>query len=320
MSGKSLSHRQREGRKTMKTKDRTVPRWLPAAIALAGGSALAVWAAGRLGITSLEGAVLLIRSAAPWSCLSFLLLQLSSVVLAPIPSNLMATVGGACFGFPLGFAMTFCSVTAGSLLTFSLSRWLGRGWARRMVEEKVSDKYLSLLERKRDSFLVLVFLFPFFPDDLICILAGLTDIPFRRFGLIVLLTRHWGLMAASLAGANLFTAPGWMLPVLASAGAVLFLLGLRYGDAVEEALCFGWIDSTVKAGEGVMWRRFSPRRKRSPWTELNKERCRRLERLGLMTDAGRAVLPNMDFHIDDDVLVALQGDEAVWQNFQTGGR
>ena len=93
--------------------------------------------------------------------------------------------------------------------------------------------------------------------------------------------------------------------------------GLQYLDAVEEALCFGWIDSTIKAGEGVMWRRFSPRRKRSPWTELNKERCRRLERLGLMTDAGRAVLPDMDFQIDDDVLAALQSDESVWQNFQT---
>ena len=93
--------------------------------------------------------------------------------------------------------------------------------------------------------------------------------------------------------------------------------GLQYLDAVEEALCFGWIDSTIKAGEGVMWRRFSPRRKRSPWTELNKERCRRLERLGLMTDAGRAVLPDMDFQIDDDVLAALQSDDAVWQNFQT---
>ena len=87
--------------------------------------------------------------------------------------------------------------------------------------------------------------------------------------------------------------------------------GLQYLDAVEEALCFGWIDSTIKAGEGVMWRRFSPRRKRSPWTELNKERCRRLERLGLMTDAGRAVMPNMDFQIDDDVLAALQSDDVV---------
>ena len=66
-----------------------------------------------------------------------------------------------------------------------------------------------------------------------------------------------------------------------------------------------------------MWRRFSPRRKRSPWTELNKERCRRLERLGLMTDAGRAVLPSMDFRIDDDILVVLQSDDTVWHNFQT---
>jgi hypothetical protein len=36
-----------------------------------------------------------------------------------------------------------------------------------------------------------------------------------------------------------------------------------------------------------------------------------------MTDAGRAVLPDMDFQIDDDVLVALQSDKVVWLNFQT---
>ena len=36
-----------------------------------------------------------------------------------------------------------------------------------------------------------------------------------------------------------------------------------------------------------------------------------------MTDAGRAVLPDMDFQIDEDILVALQNDEVVWQNFQT---
>lgn len=92
--------------------------------------------------------------------------------------------------------------------------------------------------------------------------------------------------------------------------------GLQYLDSVEEALCFGWIDSTIKSGEGVMWRRFSPRRKHSPWTELNKERCRRLERLGLMTDAGRAVLPDMDFKIDDDILTVLQSDDTLWRNVQ----
>ena len=49
-----------------------------------------------------------------------------------------------------------------------------------------------------------------------------------------------------------------------------------YIDAVEEALCFGWIDGTTKKMEnGVMAQRLAPRRKRSLWSELNKERCRR---------------------------------------------
>lgn len=61
----------------------------------------------------------------------------------------------------------------------------------------------------------------------------------------------------------------------------------------REALCFGWIDSSARAIEGMQLQRFSPRRKNSPWTELNKERVRRLERIGLMTDAGRQVLPSM---------------------------
>ena len=57
-----------------------------------------------------------------------------------------------------------------------------------------------------------------------------------------------------------------------------------YIDAVEEALCFGWIDSVQKPINGVNMQRFSPRKKNSPWTELNKERVRRLEKLGLMTN------------------------------------
>lgn len=63
---------------------------------------------------------------------------------------------------------------------------------------------------------------------------------------------------------------------------------LPYIDIVEEALCFGWIDSTVKKlPDGRLAQRLSPRRKGSHWTELNKERCRQLEAQGLMTEAGR---------------------------------
>ncbi len=50
-------------------------------------------------------------------------------------------------------------------------------------------------------------------------------------------------------------------------------------------MCFGWIDSaTKKTDKGVTAQRLAPRRKGGLWSELNKERCRRIERLGLMTD------------------------------------
>ena len=62
---------------------------------------------------------------------------------------------------------------------------------------------------------------------------------------------------------------------------------LPYIDIVEEALCFGWIDSTLKKlPDGRLAQRLSPRRKGSHWTELNKERCRQLEASGLMTASG----------------------------------
>lgn len=67
---------------------------------------------------------------------------------------------------------------------------------------------------------------------------------------------------------------------------------LLYLDIVEEAICFGWIDSTCKKlPDGRLAQRLSPRRKGSHWTELNKQRCRDLERRGLMTPAGLAAMP-----------------------------
>lgn len=63
---------------------------------------------------------------------------------------------------------------------------------------------------------------------------------------------------------------------------------IPYIEIVEECLCFGWIDSTLKKmPDGRLAQRISPRRKGSHWTQLNRERCMKLEQLGLMTDDGR---------------------------------
>lgn len=94
---------------------------------------------------------------------------------------------------------------------------------------------------------------------------------------------------------------------------------LLYLDAVEEALCFGWIDGIKKKiSEDHLAQRFSPRAKKSSWTELNKERVRRLEKMGLMTDAGRKVLPDMNpeaFVIDPYIYQRLMEDQSVYDNF-----
>lgn len=90
---------------------------------------------------------------------------------------------------------------------------------------------------------------------------------------------------------------------------------LAYLDAVEEALCFGWIDSTLRPAGDLTIQRFTPRRKDSNWTELNIVRCERLERLGLMTDAGRAAIPDRTFSIDDDVMAAIRSDPEASANF-----
>jgi uncharacterized protein YdeI (YjbR/CyaY-like superfamily) len=67
---------------------------------------------------------------------------------------------------------------------------------------------------------------------------------------------------------------------------------LNYVDAVEEAICFGWIDGLEKSMDSERYAlRFSPRRTQSNWTETNKERARKMISEGKMTQAGLTTLP-----------------------------
>jgi uncharacterized protein YdeI (YjbR/CyaY-like superfamily) len=93
---------------------------------------------------------------------------------------------------------------------------------------------------------------------------------------------------------------------------------VTYLDAVEEAICFGWIDGIQKRfSPHELAQRFTPRKRRSNWTELNKERARRLIRLELMTEAGSATLPDLyvKFIVAEDILAALKNKLAAWANF-----
>jgi uncharacterized protein YdeI (YjbR/CyaY-like superfamily) len=94
---------------------------------------------------------------------------------------------------------------------------------------------------------------------------------------------------------------------------------ISYDDAVEEALCYGWIDSSVKNVDKDSYaQRFTPRRPGSPISEMNKERVRRLLAADKMTPAGMAVAGDTESRLEiaPDILAELRKDERTWTNFQ----
>jgi uncharacterized protein YdeI (YjbR/CyaY-like superfamily) len=104
---------------------------------------------------------------------------------------------------------------------------------------------------------------------------------------------------------------------------------LPYDEAVEEALCFGWIDSIIKKLEAdSRAQRFTPRNPKSNLSELNKERVRRMIKAGKMTPAGlerikkhlvsneKGELKPIPFVMPEDIIKRLKKDPVVWENFQ----
>src|SRR5215475_1579894 len=96
---------------------------------------------------------------------------------------------------------------------------------------------------------------------------------------------------------------------------------ISYNDAVEEALCFGWIDSTVKSLDAERFvQKFSPRKPKSGYSQLNKERLQRLIGQGkVMKDvlATARDIAAEEFALPSDILQALKANAEAWENFQS---
>ncbi len=95
---------------------------------------------------------------------------------------------------------------------------------------------------------------------------------------------------------------------------------ILYNDAVEEALCFGWIDSTVKSlDEETTIQRFCKRRKNSSFSQPNIERLRWLMQHDLIHESIRddvVKIIQREFQFPEDIVVRLESDVTVWKNYQ----
>ncbi len=97
---------------------------------------------------------------------------------------------------------------------------------------------------------------------------------------------------------------------------------VSYNDAVEEALCYGWIDSIMrKLDENRYAQRFSPRRRTSGLSQMNKERVDKLIAQKKMTRAGLDAIAHAykgdtkRFVVPPDILNALKADPVIWKNY-----
>jgi uncharacterized protein YdeI (YjbR/CyaY-like superfamily) len=95
---------------------------------------------------------------------------------------------------------------------------------------------------------------------------------------------------------------------------------IPYNDAVEEALCFGWIDSVIKTLDAERRaQRFSPRRPGSPYSQPNQERLRWLIERGLVAPDVLANLGDVSaerYRFPPDILQALRANPQAWRHFE----
>ena len=198
---------------------------------------LALWRSGLMEkVNSVEELQALIDRAGPYAWMVYFAVQVLTVIFAPIPSNISMMAGALALGFWPALLLGVGAVWAGSMLVFLAARRLGQRAVQKWVDAGTMEKYLPFIKDKQDMFLFLALLFPFFPDDVLCILAGLTTIPTARFGLIMLLARPWGLVFAALLGSGAMKLPVWGWALMLTVLCAVFYFAMKYNKEIEDWL------------------------------------------------------------------------------------
>lgn len=207
--------------------------------ALIGGGYLLFRALGFTNLTreELSRAIGEYGAAAP---LIFILLSFLQVTFIPIPSTVTILAGAYLFGAWNSFLYSYIGIVIGSLFAFFLGRVLGKRFVCYMAgdPEKV-ESFLRRAKNKETVVFFFMFLFPAFPDDLLCLIAGILPISFRAFLFMQLTTRVTSIGATLFFfSGEIIPFSGWGIPVMiaaALAGLALFGFSFRHADALMAA-------------------------------------------------------------------------------------
>lgn len=158
-----------------------------------------------LGVTSVEGLREIIAKCGTWGWIVFILLfTLCSTLLCFIPatSATFIAVSIILFGALYGFIISTISVFLSSSLMFLIGNTLGEKTIEKLVGKKSLEKAQNLLDMKSKMLLPLMFLFPVFPDDALCMVAGMTKMRYWYFAIVVAIFRTVGIATICFLGSG----------------------------------------------------------------------------------------------------------------------
>lgn len=206
------------------------------AIILVGGYFVLKFTGLLNNFNSLEDVKQFILSGGKLSIFIFILIQFLQVTFLPIPAILTTLAGALIFGPWQTFLVSLISIMLGSIFAFWLGRKFGKGILTWIAGKDDAEKWTKKLTDGKYVFFLMM-LFPVFPDDILCIAAGVTNMSFDFFFITNLITRPIGIFCTCFLGSgSLIPFSGYGLivwPILIVLLIIAFILTVKYKDKIE---------------------------------------------------------------------------------------
>ena len=177
-----------------------------------------------------------VSSFGKYAPLVFITLQILQVLFAPFPGEATGFIGGFLFGTAKGFVYSSIGLTVGSLINFTIGRFLGKRYIRKMIPPNQLDRLDTIVKRQGVIVIFILFVFPGFPKDYLSLFLGLSAIPTQVFIIIAAVGRMPGTLMLSLQGSYVFEQKyGWFALIL-SICLILVYFAYTYRDDLYEWL------------------------------------------------------------------------------------
>lgn len=185
--------------------------------------------------------------------LIFIVVQFLQVTIIPLPAAITTVAGVALFGVWKTLLYSSIGIISGSIFAFFLGRKFGIKLMIWLCGKSLYEKYMKFAKGRDKIVLTMMFLFPFFPDDILCIAAGMTNMTYMQFFAIMLITRPLNIlvMEGAFKGISSIPLTGYGIPIwiaIISIALFVVILAFKYTDKIESALMklFDKLSSLVK--------------------------------------------------------------------------